>query len=73
MVNSLFDHQTLQYRAIEPGMVCYDDFVQEYYLTLERQLGRDGRPYWRLLNLLTGVESEQLERMIVEDPDVEWL
>lgn len=54
-------------------MVCYDDFIQEYYLTLERQLGRDGRPYWRLLNLLTGVESEQLERMIVEDPDVEWL
>ncbi len=58
---------------IEPGMVFYDDFIAEYYLTLGRFYDQDYRMCWRLLVLSTGEETEQLERMLVEDPDVEWL
>ncbi len=59
--------------VIEPGMTYYDDFIAEYYTMLERFHDRDYRPCWRLLVLSTGEKTEQLERMIVEDPDVEWL
>lgn len=57
---------------IEPGRVYYDEFIQEYYLTLE-PFSNNGRPCWRVFNLDSGEVTEQLERMIVEDPDVEWL
>lgn len=59
--------------VIQPGMTFYDDFIGEYYTTLERFYDRDYRTCWRVLVLSTGEETEQLERMIVEDPDVEWL
>jgi len=59
--------------VIQPGMTYYDYFIAEYYTTLERFRDRNSRPCWRLLVLSTGEEIEQLERMIVEDPDVEWL
>jgi len=71
--NCLFDHETCSYRAIKPGMVYYDDFVQEYYLILDNFYDRNRRMCWRLLALSTGKETKQLERMIVEDPDVEWI
>jgi hypothetical protein len=57
---------------IEPGRVYYDEFIQAYYLTLERFYDR-GRPCWRSLMLETGEINETLERMIIEDPDVEWV
>lgn len=59
--------------VIQPGMVCYDDFVDEHYLTLSRNCDRDHRPRWHLLNLRTGEEIATLERMLLEDPDIGWL
>lgn len=59
--------------VIEPGMVFYDDFLGEHYMTLGPFHDRDYRTCWRLLVLSSGEETEQLERMLIEDPDVEWL
>ena len=50
----------------------YDEFLEQFHLVLER-FHRNGRPYWRTLVVETGETNETLERMIVEDPDVEWV
>ena len=58
---------------LTPGAVCYDDFIDEHYLLLELVQDKHGRPYWRMLALREGETVVQLERMLVEDPDVRWL
>ena len=61
--------------VIEPGMVCYDEFLSAFYLVVQREPRgpNTGRPYLRMIELETGVEKIELERMMIEDPDIEWL
>lgn len=56
-----------------PGRTYYDEFLDDFFLLLERIPDRHGRPSWRTLTLLSGEQNVTLESMLQEDPDVEWL
>jgi hypothetical protein len=60
---------------VELGQVCYDDFLDDFYLVIQhRYLGKPPRKQWlRMISLTTGKAVLHPTSLMIGQPDIHWL